>query len=290
MRSRVPTDKIVSLYAELGSCKKVADRVGFCPQSVHERLVKAGAINHAPCFTEEDDARIRSEYVVCRDAGRLATLAASMGRQKTSVCRRARVLGLTDRHCRRTYSGKWKYMEESDARKMFDDFRRSRLGLRAYCAKQKLDDLGFWRTMKRFFPDEWDHVIELKWPKQTFYRLGQHVEYTVRDLMKSAGYFVMRSPGSRSPVDLVAIRRGEVVFVQCKRGGCLPVREWNELFSLAVSVGAVPVLASRPTGRGIVYMRLTGSKDGSRHRQPFVPWAPTMMAGREQQLGLAVGG
>jgi hypothetical protein len=54
----------------------------------------------------------------------------------------------------------------------------------------------------------------------------------------------------------------------------LNVREWNSLYDIAVSVGAIPVLAGRPTGRGIQYKRLIGRKDGSRRRQPMEDFRP----------------
>lgn len=48
-------------------------------------------------------------------------------------------------------------------------------------------------------------------------RRGTKSEYLVRDRFKEAGWAVVRSGGSLGPVDLVCMRRGEVVLVQVKR-------------------------------------------------------------------------
>jgi Holliday junction resolvase len=42
-------------------------------------------------------------------------------------------------------------------------------------------------------------------------------EYTVRDYLISLGYTVIRSAGSRSPVDLVAFNKSIAILIQCKK-------------------------------------------------------------------------
>ncbi|HNQ30205.1 MAG TPA: hypothetical protein PKM87_08815 [Methanolinea sp.] len=46
---------------------------------------------------------------------------------------------------------------------------------------------------------------------------GRRVEYLARDRLRSRGFCVIRSAGSRAPVDLVAGRHREVLFVQARR-------------------------------------------------------------------------
>jgi Holliday junction resolvase len=75
--------------------------------------------------------------------------------------------------------------------------------------------------------------------------LGRHFEWRVRDYLKQKGYFVLRSPQSRGPVDLVAIRKGEILFIQCRINGYLEKAEKYELVELAKSVGAKACLAWR---------------------------------------------
>jgi len=182
-------------------------------------------------------------------------------------------LGLTDQHHAKPYLATWKYMSEEAARSILDDFRHSRGNLGEYCARKGYDDLGMSRTLQAYFPDEWDAIIESKIPKQTMYRLGRALEYRCRDYFKARGYFTLRSPRSAGKVDVVAIKTGQVVFVQCKRSGSLGVQEWNAVFDLALSVSAIPLMAmNNPTGRGINFYRLMERKDGSKRKQPMEKW------------------
>ena len=69
------------------------------------------------------------------------------------------------------------------------------------------------------------------------------MEYVVRDMFRRRGWFVVRAAASK-PVDLVCLKSGEVVLVECKYG----VRgvRWAELVPLleaAEKADARPVLA-----------------------------------------------
>lgn len=271
-RMKASDAELSNAYAELGSIWKVAERFGMGGQSVHERLSKLGVVQPINVFSPEETARLDREYLLFSKSGRLDVLAASMGRSKHLICRKARELGLTSQKHPRPWLAVWKYITDEAAAAIWEDFKASPLGLGAYCKKRGYDDLGFANALRGRYADEWEHVIEIKQPKQTMYRFGREFEYRVRDDLKKAGYFVMRSPASKSPVDLCAIRHGASLLVQCKRGGSLPVSEWNALFDLAESVGATPVLAVIPASRrGCQYFRLIGRKDGTKRRQPMEP-------------------
>ena len=87
----------------------------------------------------------------------------------------------------------------------------------------------------------------------------------------------MRSPASRSPLDLIAFKIGIVLFIQCKRSGALPPSEWNALYDLAQSVGVKAVLSFIPptTLKGVGYKLLTGRKLGlSSQKQPMELFEP----------------
>ncbi|GAA1431702.1 hypothetical protein GCM10009601_51210 [Streptomyces thermospinosisporus] len=104
--------------------------------------------------------------------------------------------------------------------------------------------------------------------RRSNYLRGRDLEHRVRAHLRDEGYEVLRTAGSKSKVDLVAIKAGQILFVQCKRSGALPPAEWNALWDLAVMAGAVPVLAEQlPRGRR--YWRLTGRKDRPGARQPY---------------------
>lgn len=267
-------EELIAAYKELGNIWRVAERFGMCGQSVQERLVRLGVPRKNRVFTDEERERLRRDYVRYRDAGRVKELAQEMGRTVPFLSRQARRLGLTSYSHPRKHYGKWKYMTEAEARALFEEFKISRYTMTEFCTRKGLDDLGFSRTMQRFFPDEWDAVIEAKAPRESMYRRGRAFEYRVRDDLRSRKYFVLRSPRSGSPVDLVAIKPGKVLFVQCKRHGQLLREEWNTFYELACSVDAEPILAATPTGRGIKYWRLTGKKDGSKRPQPYESYRP----------------
>lgn len=104
-------------------------------------------------------------------------------------------------------------------------------------------------------------------PRSNYHR-GRDLEHRVRTHLRNEGYEALRTAGSKSKVDLVAIKPGQILFVQCKRSGALPPAEWNALWDLAQMVGAVPVLAEQ-LARGRKYWRLTGRKDQPGRRQPY---------------------
>ena len=274
-RSKATDQQLTEAYSELKSVWKVADRFSMCGQSVHERLKKLGVTVPVNVFTADEEKLLRREYAIYRDAGKLDELAERMNRTKPFLCRKAGEMGLTDKNVRRTWLAVWKYISEEAAEVIWEDFKKSSLGLKRYCLNRGYDSLGFSRAMQEHFADEYEHVIELKQPKTGKYKRGRSFEYTTRDHLKKNGYFVMRSPASRSPVDLVAIAPSVVLLVQCKLSGSLPPGEWNELFDLASSVGAIPVMAERhKSGRGVSYWLMTERKDGTKRRQPMVEFCP----------------
>jgi Holliday junction resolvase len=69
------------------------------------------------------------------------------------------------------------------------------------------------------------------------------LEYVVRDMFRRKGWFVVRAAASK-PVDLVCLRGGEVVLVECKYG--VKGIRWDELAPLLEAgerANAKPVLA-----------------------------------------------
>lgn len=51
------------------------------------------------------------------------------------------------------------------------------------------------------------------------YHIGRRLEYIVRLALQNEGYIVVRSAASKSPIDLVAINRHEILLIQCKYKG-----------------------------------------------------------------------
>jgi Holliday junction resolvase len=109
---------------------------------------------------------------------------------------------------------------------------------------------------------------------------GSAFERKVAEKLTADGYLVIRAAGSHGAADLVAVKTGQVLFVQVKLGGagaCSPA-EWNEFFRLAVSVGALPILAYRPGRQGVAYWLVTGPKDRVMRKPPAVAWTPDELA------------
>lgn len=93
------------------------------------------------------------------------------------------------------------------------------------------------------------------------YSRGAEFERRVGTVFGEAGYAVVRSAGSHSPTDLVCMKGGETVCVQCKTGGRFPRGERERFAEWCETAGAVGVLASRD-GRTLV---LTRVDDGSKY-------------------------
>lgn len=87
---------LIDSYSRTGNVWKTALEVGLCGQSVHERLSRLGVVRKMNLWTSSDDDVLIREYVANRDAGTLDDLASRLGRTKQFICRKARVLGLTD--------------------------------------------------------------------------------------------------------------------------------------------------------------------------------------------------
>lgn len=49
-----------------------------------------------------------------------------------------------------------------------------------------------------------------------YYVIGSNFERKIKREFENRGYFVVRSAGSKSPIDLVAIKEGIPILVQCK--------------------------------------------------------------------------
>ena len=117
----------------------------------------------------------------------------------------------------------------------------------------------------------------------TNYQRGADFERRTAAYFERIGYVTVRSAGSHSPADIVAMKGGDAICIQCKRNGRLDPEEWNEFWEFCKTAGATPILAQMgPQRKGITFSRLTGRKDG-KGRQPLAHWAPQRGEGNEVQ-------
>lgn len=92
-----PTSELWRLYLELDSVWKVADKVGLCGQSVHERLTKAGYKINNNTWTEEEKKELREYYKAATpDSFDIHALAKKMKRPYYGIAMKASRLGIAD--------------------------------------------------------------------------------------------------------------------------------------------------------------------------------------------------
>jgi Holliday junction resolvase len=94
------------------------------------------------------------------------------------------------------------------------------------------------------------------------YARGAEFERRTKRHLETNGYTVMRSAGSHSLVDLIALKPGQTVLVQCKINGVLGPTDRARMVALAEWLtypggDVVPVLATKPPrGGGPIDLRL----------------------------------
>lgn len=101
----------------------------------------------------------------------------------------------------------------------------------------------------------------------TNYDAGTRFERETRKHLEADGYWVIKAAGSKGKADLVAIKPGQVLIVQCKRTGACPPAERAEVLRIArllPGIG-VPLVASRPR---VTFRELTGN--GPKEWRPWV--------------------
>jgi len=151
---------------------------------------------------------------------------------------------------------RWELVSPIVFEKLLLRFTARRGDIGAFCAKLGISAPGFDRAMRSRFGSKWALSKAGRRPKQSPYRLGRAFEYRVRDHFRSCGYWAQRSPASKTKVDIIALRPGEAVFIQCKRRARPSRRELNQLLLEAKKAGAKAFIASSKTGRGIDFERI----------------------------------
>lgn len=99
----------------------------------------------------------------------------------------------------------------------------------------------------------------------TPYQRGAAFEHRVKAELEKESWRVWRTPGSKSPCDLIAIKpaglppatRSWVRLVQCKLRGAISAKERCGFVADATALGAVPILAYQlPNGKLVHYKNL----------------------------------
>lgn len=174
----------------------------------------------------------------------------------------------------------WKKLSTPVLRSMFDAYLAGREVAARFCSRHKYSVSGFSAAMAEMWPEEWGVAQEEKRPEaRNLYKMGRSLEQRTRLRLMAAGYFVVRSAGSKSAADLVAAKDGVIWLVQCKRSGALPPAEWNALIDAADMAGGVPVMVENPhagtTNWWTLGTKKTGRGTGTKTRMP----APVQLRG-----------
>ena len=81
------------------------------------------------------------------------------------------------------------------------------------------------------------------------YEAGRRFEYTIKKALEKLGWIAIRSAGSHSPFDIIAIKEGRILLLQLKKykGGHMPqaqyYKEMKKLFGLNISGVLQPTMA-----------------------------------------------
>ena len=114
-------EDVIGAYAKHGNVWVVAKELGMCGQSIHERLVKLGAIVKPPRFTAYECHIIMEWYALHHGKPMdLEPLVEQLGHKhhKTNICRKARELGVGTDQCREISTGRKKALSDSTADRM----------------------------------------------------------------------------------------------------------------------------------------------------------------------------
>ena len=94
------------------------------------------------------------------------------------------------------------------------------------------------------------------------YSDGRRLEYATKTSLETDGYWCTRAAGSKGLADILALKPGETLFVQCKRSGTMTPGERNSLAALADQLGGTALCARLVmvgrAARTVEFRELTG--------------------------------
>jgi Holliday junction resolvase len=105
------------------------------------------------------------------------------------------------------------------------------------------------------------------------YSDGRRVEYAVIDQLRIDGYDTIRGASSKGLADVVGIKPGQVVLVNCKRTTMPGPAERADLLRVASHLPgvAVPLVARKPLREPLTFVRLLSSSHGHYTVEPWWP-------------------
>jgi Holliday junction resolvase len=99
------------------------------------------------------------------------------------------------------------------------------------------------------------------------YVSGRRFEYTIKKALEKLGWIAIRSAGSHSPFDIIAIKEDKILLLQLKKykGGHMPqaeyYKEMKKLFGLNISSVLQPTMAIIQDREGLRKALRTSRRD-----------------------------
>ena len=87
----------------------------------------------------------------------------------------------------------------------------------------------------------------------TQYQRGANFEREVKKYLEEMGYYVMRSAGSKGLADLIALKKGKTLLIQCKISGDISPKEFNAFTDLGRKLGVSTTLAKKVKGKVVFF-------------------------------------
>lgn len=144
------------------------------------------------------------------------------------------------------YEGLKKRLSKQRARKILNELKHSNFNLPDFAKQKGTTERILKRMLTEHFPDEYETTQEIRrLRKDEWYRKGRAFERETRIFLQKYGYLVMPSPRSAGPADLLAVKMGKILLVQCKLYGQLRKEERLALNKLSEKTGGIPILATK---------------------------------------------
>lgn len=144
-----------------------------------------------------------------------------------------------------------KKLTKEDAEKIIDALKKTDKTLPVFAKQYGTTD----RILRRMLGDhslmdEYETIVENKRiKKDEWYRKGRSFERLTRYKLQKLGYVVMPSPRSLGPADLLAVKNGTILLIQCKLYGTITKNERKKLIALSEQAGGMPLLCTKKEGK-----------------------------------------
>lgn len=103
------------------------------------------------------------------------------------------------------------------------------------------------RQLEKNFPTEYMEIAKVNSQRKlkNTTKSGTRFEWRVRKIISHKDFFVFRSAGSKTIVDLIAFKKNRILLIQCRANSQYTKEELSQLHALAEMIDAVPLFVWR---------------------------------------------